>query len=327
MNILQKILFGVDFGETTDLALEKACYLGTYFDAEIIPIHANEVATFYYNAPVIDMKAIYKRNVSRMAGIRESLLKGGAKVSDPIIEEGKASNVILKAADELNIDLLLLGASKKNIMEEFLGSTAEKVIRNTSRPVFAVHPADSTREIRRVLCAIDCSPASDETLSTAIFLCRFLKARLNILHVVPISHYYPTLGELRAPISEWGHEVVPNVVQESSARTIRINNDEEKILKDYLKKFDFSDLEYGHITKSGLISDEICTSAIETACDVVIVGVNDRKGGVPFFTKGTIEKVLRNVQCSLLAVRHANVLKTDRKIKDYLGSQVTGFVA
>jgi nucleotide-binding universal stress UspA family protein len=46
---------------------------------------------------------------------------------------------ILETADRLNVDVIVMGAHGKGLIEHaFLGSTTEKVLRKTSRPVFVI---------------------------------------------------------------------------------------------------------------------------------------------------------------------------------------------
>ena len=319
----QKILLAVDFGEATTVAVDKAGYLGKCFGAEIIPMHVVEAATFYYNAPIIDLKGIYKRNAVRMAEIKESLTNQGVKVGDPIARDGKASTIIPEEANEAGVDLIVLGAAKQKFMEKILGSTAEKVIRTASQPVFVVHPADSTRQIKNILCALDSSPASRVTLNAAISLSRWLQAKLNILHVVQLSRYYPKLGELRAPISEWGHDVVPDVVQERTSANAEIDEGEETAFRNYLKSFDLSGLDYSQSIRRGNVDDEIHSRATETESDLMVMGAIDRHGATSFFARGTIEKLVRKVPCSILTIKHSERLESDKNAVPSSGSNVS----
>ena len=304
MNKIKKILLAVDFGETTNLAVEKVTSLARIFNAEVIPVHAVEVAAYFQNSPVIDTKAIYDRIAIRMSEIEMSLGKSGVETGESVVRDGNALEIVLGVAKDLNVDLIVLGAGRKNVLERMLGATAEKIIRNCSQLAFAIHPGDSVREMKNVLCALDCIHASEITLNAAITFCRKLKAKLTILHVVSPSEYYPDLSELRAPISEWGYNIVPDIVSESSVGPDKIRIEKETKLHDYLKRCDLNGISYTYTIKSGNPEDEICEFVRETNSDLLVMGAVDRKEATLFFAKGTIEKLLRRVSCSILTVKH-----------------------
>jgi nucleotide-binding universal stress UspA family protein len=53
--------------------------------------------------------------------------------------EGFPPDVILKKADELGCDAIIMGTHGKGVMEHtFLGSTAQRVLRRTRKPVFVI---------------------------------------------------------------------------------------------------------------------------------------------------------------------------------------------
>lgn len=53
-----------------------------------------------------------------------------------LIKEGQPNDVILKTADELEIDQIIMGKSGKPGLEKFLlGSTTERVVRGVKVPI------------------------------------------------------------------------------------------------------------------------------------------------------------------------------------------------
>lgn len=58
---------------------------------------------------------------------------------DVMIAEGNAWKIILKVADELDADLIVMGTRRNRSLDKlFLGSTATKVLNNTQRPIMVV---------------------------------------------------------------------------------------------------------------------------------------------------------------------------------------------
>lgn len=56
-----------------------------------------------------------------------------------MIKEGKPADVILKTADEEDVNLIIMGKSGKNGLEKLiLGNTTERVVRGAKVPVHVV---------------------------------------------------------------------------------------------------------------------------------------------------------------------------------------------
>lgn len=68
--------------------------------------------------------------------------EGSVPIADIIVEEGYPAEVILKKADELKCDIIIMGTHSKGVITHaFLGSVAERVLRRVRKPVFIIpHP-------------------------------------------------------------------------------------------------------------------------------------------------------------------------------------------
>jgi nucleotide-binding universal stress UspA family protein len=94
----------------------------------------------------------------------------GAQHACPVntrLSQGSALNAITDLADELQSDLLVMGARGAHFVREFLlGSTTERVLRKTRRPVLAVKQRPHGA-YRRVLVPVDFSPHAVTAAQTA----------------------------------------------------------------------------------------------------------------------------------------------------------------
>ncbi|WP_418315815.1 universal stress protein [Piscinibacter sakaiensis] len=80
---------------------------------------------------------------------------------------GNVLDEVARAADELDVALLVLGARGAGVLRHLvLGSTAERLLRRTTRPVLIVR-TEAQQRYRRALLAIDFSPFSAEVLAQA----------------------------------------------------------------------------------------------------------------------------------------------------------------
>jgi len=81
---------------------------------------------------------------NRLEALLHDIEDGGTDVSAQLIVAwGRPFEEIVKKADDLDADLIVLGTSGRaaDLERALFGSTAEKVLRSTSRPVLCV-PAD-----------------------------------------------------------------------------------------------------------------------------------------------------------------------------------------
>ncbi len=116
------------------------------------------------------------------------------------ITRGLADSSILYLAREIAADLIVMGThGRSGIKHMLIGSTTERVIARSCRPVLAVRESGAFKIIpttdpltsaqgREVLVPIDFSPHSLNTLEHAYRLATMLPITLHLLHVVqPIS--------------------------------------------------------------------------------------------------------------------------------------------
>jgi nucleotide-binding universal stress UspA family protein len=94
------------------------------------------------------------------------------------VAEGDAVTAVVAEADARDADLIVLGQPEKHRLEDRLtGTTAERVIRYTRRPVLVAKLA-SDRSHRRVVVAFDRSDAAQRALATALALAPRAEFRL-----------------------------------------------------------------------------------------------------------------------------------------------------
>jgi nucleotide-binding universal stress UspA family protein len=61
------------------------------------------------------------------------------RVADILTCEGYPAEIILKKADELDCDVIVMGSHGKGIISQtFLGSVSKRVLRRTRKPVFII---------------------------------------------------------------------------------------------------------------------------------------------------------------------------------------------
>lgn len=140
---LTRILVPIDFSDTSKLALPWAAFLAEAFDAEIVLLHVtekypidyllgrelmNEAITPLMKAAEVALERIAD-NVHGSTGIKTSV----------VVRDGVPHKEICLAAQELHADLIALTThGYTGLKHVWLGSTAERVVRDAQCPVLAL---------------------------------------------------------------------------------------------------------------------------------------------------------------------------------------------
>lgn len=141
----KKILIPTDGSKHALKAAKHSLWLSDKSQGELIALHVVETSSFS-NIRARDLKYEMK-NMLKDEGDRAiheivnmSQTNNLAVKIIPRVEEGSAADKILDVADEESVDLIVLGTSGKHGIDRFLiGSVAEKVVRNSNKPVLVVH--------------------------------------------------------------------------------------------------------------------------------------------------------------------------------------------
>lgn len=186
------LLAATDFSAPARHALERAAQLAAAHEGARLTIsHVLSTSLLARLGSVMGEEAALFRQ--RVAGEAEAALaelasrlkaQHGCEI-DTRLGQGAALEGITALAEELAADLLVLGARGAHFVREFLlGSTTERVLRKTRRPVLAVKQRP-LGPYRRVLVPVDFSSHSRQAVLTAH---RFLpQADLILLHAFEVD--------------------------------------------------------------------------------------------------------------------------------------------
>ncbi len=148
-----KIIVPVDGSKQAESAFSLACSLANFRDAEIIlmqvveypfEIYAGDVNSRTYPNPHMDPKldkkietkkeTIQSRVEVYLECLAESVKDSQRKVSIEI-REGPVVNAILKAIDELEINMIVMSSTGKDQNNLMMGSIASRILREAQLPV------------------------------------------------------------------------------------------------------------------------------------------------------------------------------------------------
>jgi nucleotide-binding universal stress UspA family protein len=144
---IKKILLPTDFSEYSRHASKYAMALAESFKAKLYLFHACEhpvagagLETYHFSLPeyIADLEQRERKALSAAA---TEIQECGIEV-EPVFVLGRAYQEIVKAAKDLNIDVITMATHGNKGLSHFVfGSTAEKVVRLAPCPVLTVkHP-------------------------------------------------------------------------------------------------------------------------------------------------------------------------------------------
>jgi nucleotide-binding universal stress UspA family protein len=196
MTVRPSILCPIDFSEASAGALRYAATIATHFGTRLIVLavedplltEALDLGTGVVWTPE-DCKREMKQFAAKIFGKQEPTLA----LLEYEVAVGKPAPEILRVARERTCDLIVLSThGLTGVRKLFFGSTTERVLRETTRPVLItpphdpgpIHIEDAKRIIGRVVVPVDLSPASLHQTQVARGIAEALSLPFIAVHVV-----------------------------------------------------------------------------------------------------------------------------------------------
>ncbi|HOP63716.1 MAG TPA: universal stress protein [Spirochaetota bacterium] len=140
-----KFLVAIGFSERPQDVLEKAVDVASKYKAHVYILHViTEMPklTFYYDAyrlwenfrdsAVVEAADILKKHIAKM--------KNKYRDIEPVVEVGEPGTVILDKAEELDVDLIIMGHHvRKGLNHVMHQNSCERVVRYSKRPVLTFY--------------------------------------------------------------------------------------------------------------------------------------------------------------------------------------------
>ena len=187
-----RILVPLDISDITNVVLRTVKRIAEAHKGEVILFHAVSPA-FYIPYPesltvdVIDVKVLQEIEEKKKSEAKEKL-QGFADFMKPVdttieIEVGDPRDLILEMEDREDPDLVVIGSHKKGLVEKILiGSTAEKIVKHSFKPILVIKGSEPTFEGRAVI-AYDFSKTAERMLDFAIDFLRPFNMKVELLHI------------------------------------------------------------------------------------------------------------------------------------------------
>ncbi len=278
-----KLLVASDLSTRSDVALQRALSLAEHLQAELTLLHVVDTEL------PLGLKTAYMQDANSV--LQESLKQLGREESsvDVVVRVGEPCQTISEVAEELQADLIIVGSFRRQLLRDtFVGTTVERVIRMSRRPVLMVNrKADDL--YHKTLLAVDLSPISENVLSTAE------KFGLLASTECSLAHAFVAVPQDRMAYAGPDRELTPEEV-EACRQAVLPDIDKLVSTKTWAKGKPEIILEEGNAIK--LVANSVKT----TEADVLVIGVQGY-GAVKRLLIGSVAKqLLSQVECDILAV-------------------------
>lgn len=296
----QKTLATRDITDASRQAVQQAIWLARQMDAHItfqavLPSVLNPsskyVPDWYASEFQLNVRQYHEDAASALQDLvnqaegEKCIASAHLCCGDPWIE-------LIRTAVEREHDLIVVGSRDEvGVSRLFIGSTAVKLIRKAPMAVWITHPRQKV-EVRSVVAATDFSHTAERAAITAMTVANACCAELHLVHACHETIEARLWGGQRTPAQR--EEMYRAVCGEAQSQM------EREITR--LGAVDASFPVSGHV-KWGHATEALLQVAMDQRADLLVMGSVGRTGLAGVLLGNTAERVLREIDRSLLVVK------------------------
>jgi nucleotide-binding universal stress UspA family protein len=279
-----KILAATDFSTRSNRALRQAALLAQSDDSLLFMVHVvdNDQPDDLVRMEQREAERILREQMGAMPEIRWTHAR-------PMVIAGDPFDGILRAAAEIQPDLIVMGSHRKPILLDiFTGTTIERVIRKGSLPVLMVnHEAQRTYE--RVLAPTDMSDASANALRAA--------ASIGLLDDggAVLLHAFTALAKGKMSVAGLDQNSIAGYIEGERRQA----SDE---LAAFLIANDLNHIQWRLRVEDGAPLEIISRAVTDMKPDLVVMGTHGRSRLMKTLIGSVTEEVLRSLNLDILVV-------------------------
>lgn len=277
-----KILVATDFSTRSNRALRQAGLLAQQTQAELHILHVvdDDQPAGMIRSEKREAERILNEQIASVADIKDV-------PSHVLVLEGDPFDGILRTANEIRPDLIVMGSHRKQMLDMFMGTTLERVIRKGPFPVLMVNH-EAQRSYRRVVAPVDMTDTSADALRTALALRLIGESGATLLHgfFAAAKGQMIVAGLAMSAINE-------HVASERQTRMTELTK--FLVEKDLVGPWQFRIEEGGPM--------EVIARAVEQLQpDLLVMGTHGRKGLAKALIGSVTEETLRTLSVDILVV-------------------------
>jgi universal stress protein E len=291
MNRLKSVLVGVDFSECSKAALQQAARMAKWNGATLHVLHVIDSLAVTELAAAMKVSVDQQRQTA-LTGARHELTRWLGNTdslerfkTDIII--GVPLEEILKRIGEVNVDLVVLGATGATGAARGAGMLATKVLRKAATKVLLV-TGTQMQPFKTVVACVDFSSTAREVIEQAERVAAQDKSHVHFLHVYygpwHRLHYRMETPEASPDFQKQYRDMLQRQLDEFVGHRAAIEG--RCVLHDASS--------YGH---------GLAEYAGKVSADLIILGNKGRTNLRYVLLGSTAERLLTELPCSVLRVR------------------------
>lgn len=263
---MRKILVPTDFSKHAEYALNVAVQIAKKHDSEIVVLHMLELPTsgndlINTSNDIPELMLFKNAAVNRLNTIMNSELMQGVKASR-IIQFEMAFDGILNHIKTENVDLIVMGShGARGAQEMFIGSNAEKVVRNSDVPVLVIKKEEPNFDASTIVFASDFADEIKKPFANLVNFANNFDAHIHLVNINTPNNF-------------------------KSTRVAK------KIMDEFVADFPMKNFT-AHIYNDINVEKGILNFAKDLNADVIAMSTHGRKGLAHFFN-GSISEDLVN---------------------------------
>lgn len=281
---MKRILVATDFSTRSDRALRRAALLAGHFKAELILLHVvdDDQPAHLVETARVEAMSLLQDLARTVREVDRIDCEAHAVLGDPF--QG-----IVDASERFDADLIVIGPHRRQVLRDvFAGTTAERTIRYSQRPVLAANAVPAAPYYHVVL-VLDFSEPSAHAAKAARTLGLLEGTKAAALHVFDAPDQGPIL---RAGVT----------MQQSMERLAREEKRSKQQLLELLRKSGAGPMETVARLAQGTIATSIVDFAREAGADLIVVGTGGKRGIGKWLLGSVAEEVLSRGEVDVLAI-------------------------
>jgi nucleotide-binding universal stress UspA family protein len=287
---MNKILVPCDFSAAARDAYRFAREIAAASGGEIVVLHAVELAHVYGNGmpgqpysvvdPVVTISEVTQEAEEKFRKMEEASGPGSVAVHLSV-QVGSLAEAVKNAISEGNIDLVVMAtAGADGLKGFFIGSNAEKIVRNSPVPVFTLHKEESMQDVWNIIFPTSLDLTQGHLIARVKELQQLFDA---VLHVLYINDYPTSLvhdEEAEASLKDYArfYEL------EKYTLNVRRGSDLTEAIIQFANKIPHSIIAmpthgykgFQHLLK-GSVAEEVVNHSTEPVWTYVVPQTNDTK--------------------------------------------------
>lgn len=291
---IKRIVVGIDMSPLANWAAARAALLAHESGSESVDlIHvidnlAIETLRHLVQTPLETEHRLMELSRKQLTEIERTLFeKYGISVSTTTLNVGRPYIEIVRYAEFLNADLVVLGAHGGGMVRElFVGSTVDRVLRKLVRPVLIVK-REPRAGYRKVLVPVDFSEFSEQATEFAMNIAPH--AHITTLHAVEVP--------FKARLESAGVDDKLIQIYESQVQVQK-----EKEIQQFISELEAPKADLSSVVELGPASAVIRKNMEVLDPDLIVLGKQGQSGQDETLLGGVARRVIKDASCDILVV-------------------------